>query len=178
MVSTSAFCFCVLIGMKGIHSHARSIETTQYILRSSCIAVKIADPNVVDDPDDERELFVAAWCAHLDLILYKIIIAIPEPEPKHDGGSPPYPHPWEIIHDEVLMRRYFVQICLVEFQDWHMPPPLLNGYLVVLITPKAGDLNYLREILYLFAKASALMMNVDKCVLAPIRCTEEMVVVT
>ena len=29
----------------------------------------------------------------------------------------------EIIHDEVPALRYLVRLRLVEFQDWHTPPP-------------------------------------------------------
>lgn len=38
------------------------------------------------DPDDERELFVTAWCVHPDLIPDEETMAIPEPEEEHDGG--------------------------------------------------------------------------------------------
>jgi hypothetical protein len=51
------------------------------------------------------------------------MIAIPELEPEHDGGPPLYLRPWEIIHDEVPVLRYLFRIRLVDFQDWHTPPP-------------------------------------------------------
>lgn len=73
--------------MKGIPSHARSEEVPQALLGSSGVKVDIANPAAVDDPDDERELFVATWCAHPDLILDEKILAILEPEEEHDGGS-------------------------------------------------------------------------------------------
>jgi hypothetical protein len=47
--------------------------------------------------------------------------------------------------------------------------------LVVLVTPSPSDLLCLLEILRLFAQTSGLVTNIDKCVLTPIRCTEEMV---
>lgn len=50
-------------------------------------------------------------------------MAIPEPEPEHDGGPPLFLRPWEIIHDKVSPLRYFIRIRIVEFQDWHTPPP-------------------------------------------------------
>jgi hypothetical protein len=47
--------------------------------------------------------------------------------------------------------------------------------LVVLLSPTAADLNYLQQILALFAGASGLITNIDKCVATPIRCTDGMV---
>jgi hypothetical protein len=53
-------------------------------------------------------------------------MAVPEPEEEHNGGSPLYLRPHEIIHDEVPTLRYLVRIQIVEFQDWHTPPPSSN----------------------------------------------------
>ena len=50
-------------------------------------------------------------------------MAVPEKEEDHDGGSPLYLRPHEIIHTEVPTLRYLVHIRIVEFQDWHTPPP-------------------------------------------------------
>lgn len=60
MASTGAFRFWVLIGMKGIPAHAQSFDTAQTILGSSSAQVEIANPGTLEDPDNERELFVAA----------------------------------------------------------------------------------------------------------------------
>lgn len=93
MASTGAFHFRMLVGMKGIPSHARSIVTAQHILGLSSAGVEIATPDAVDDPDDERELFVAAWCAHPDLVSDEMVLAILELEPEHDAGPPLYLRP-------------------------------------------------------------------------------------
>lgn len=106
--SAGAFRYRALVGMRGIPSHAHSVEVAQHLLGSSGVKVEFANPKAVDDPDDERELFVAVWCAHPDLIPDDKILAIPEPEEEHDGGSPLYLRPWEIIHTEVLALRYLV----------------------------------------------------------------------
>lgn len=79
--------------MKGIPSHARSEEVAQILLGSSSAKFEIASPEAVDDPDDERELFVAVWCAHPNLIPDEKIMAIPDPEEEQDGGSPLYLRP-------------------------------------------------------------------------------------
>ena len=123
MASAGAFRFKVLVGMKGIPAHAHSAEVAQAILGSSCARVELASPVAVQDPEDERELFVAAWCAHPDLIHDEMIMAVPEKEEDHDGGSPLYLRPHEIIHTEVPALRYLVRTRIVEFQDWHTPPP-------------------------------------------------------
>ena len=88
----------------------------QTILGSSCARVDIANPEAVADPGDERELFVATWCAHPDLIPDEKIMAVPEWEEEHDGGSPLYLRPHEIIHDEVPALRYLVRLRIVEFR--------------------------------------------------------------
>ena len=124
MGSAGAFHYRVLVGMKSIPSHARSAVTAQAILGSSGAKVDIANPDALVDPDDERELFVAAWCAHHDLVLDEMIMAVPEPEEEHDGEPPLFIRSHEIIHDEVPALRYLVRIRIVEFQDWHTPPPV------------------------------------------------------
>jgi len=88
--SASAFRYRCLVGMKGLPSHARSTEVVQCILGSAGAKAEIANPEAVADPDDERERFVASWCAHPDLVPDEIIMAVLELEEDHDGGSPLY----------------------------------------------------------------------------------------
>lgn len=109
--------------MKGIPVHAHSEEVVQRFLGSSCASVVIANPEDVADPDNERELFVAAWCAHPDLVPDELIMAVPEPPEEHDGGPPLYLWPHKIIHNDLPALRYLVRLRLIEFQDWHTPPP-------------------------------------------------------
>ncbi|CAD6222371.1 unnamed protein product [Miscanthus lutarioriparius] len=123
MGSAGAFRYRVLVGMKGIPSHARSSEVAQTILGSAGAKVEIADPDALSYLEDEREFFVSTWCAHPDLVLDEIIMAVPEPEEEHDSGSPLYLRPHEIIHDDVPALRYLVHIRIVEFQDWHTTTP-------------------------------------------------------
>ncbi|CAD6221411.1 unnamed protein product [Miscanthus lutarioriparius] len=100
MGSTGAFRFRVLVGMKGIPAHARSAEVAQTILGSSGAKAEITNPDALNDPDDEHELFVAACCAHPDLIPNEKIMVVPELE--HDGEPPLFLRPHEIIHDDLL----------------------------------------------------------------------------
>jgi len=50
-----------------------------------------------------------------------------------------------------------------------------DDLVVVLLSPKPQDFNCIAQILDLFAGASGLITNVDKCVATPIRCTDDMV---
>jgi hypothetical protein len=129
--------------MKGVPAHARSAEVAQAILGSCCARVDIANPEAVADPDDERELFVAAWCAHPDLIHDELIMAVPEKDEEHDGGSPSYLRPHEIIQDDVPALRYLVRLRIIEFQDWHTPPPSSgDDYYPGGDSDDSGDSNY------------------------------------
>lgn len=53
-------------------------------------------------------------------------MAVPEPPEEHDGGPPLFLRPEEIIHAELPSLRYLVRIRIIEFQDWHTPPPSSN----------------------------------------------------
>lgn len=115
MASSGAFWYRVLVGLKGLPSHARSEAVAQAILGSAGAKVEFANPDALSDPDDERQLFVASWCAHPDLVPDEVIMAIPEPEEEHDGGPPLFLRPHEIIHTEVPALCYLVRIRLIEF---------------------------------------------------------------
>ena len=117
--------------MKGIPSHARSSEVAQAILGSVGAKAELADPEALDDPDNERELFITAWCAHPD----EMIMVVPEPEDEHDGGSPLYP-------DGLPALRYLVRLRIVEFQDWHTPPPSFDDDYGVGDEEDSDDSNY------------------------------------
>nr|TKW07544.1 hypothetical protein SEVIR_7G314200v2 [Setaria viridis] len=117
--SAGSFKFRVLVGMKGIPSHARSASTVQLILGSSCAKVEVA-PVAVDD-DDERQFFVAAWCVHPQLIPDGKIMAVPEPQPPHVVQPPLFLREEEPIISELPALRYLVRLRIIEFQDWRSP---------------------------------------------------------
>jgi len=93
MASSGAFRYRILVAIRGIPYHARSLATVQTILGSSCAKPELALPEAIPDAEDERELFVAAWCAHPDLVPDEVVLAIPEPEEPHDGGPPLFLRP-------------------------------------------------------------------------------------
>ena len=69
-------------------------------------------------------------------------MAVPEPEEEHDGGSPLYLRPHEIIHDEVPALRYLVRLRIIEFQDWHTPPPSSGDHYDIGDDEDSDDSNY------------------------------------
>lgn len=107
MALARAFTFRVLVGMKNVPTHARSVSIAERIMETSCASVEITPLEVVPD-DDDHELFVAAWCIHPKLVPYKKIMAIPEPLVP------------EALVDmtELPALRYLVRCRVVEFQDW------------------------------------------------------------
>jgi len=124
MGSVGAFRYRVLIGMKGIPSHAWLSEVIQVILISIGAKAEITNLEALDDSDNETELFVTAWCVYPDLIPdEKIMAVLEEEEEEHDEGSSLYLRTHEIIHDEVSALRYLVRPRTMEYQDWHTPLP-------------------------------------------------------
>lgn len=115
MASAGSFRFKVIIGMMGVPSHVRSVVNAQAILGTSCARVEVATPEALDDPDDDCEFFVAAWCIHPKLIPDEKIIAVPEPEIPDPAGLFLRPH--EIIHADLPVLRYQVRLRIVEYQD-------------------------------------------------------------
>jgi len=107
MASSEAFTVRVLVGMKNVPAHVRSVSIAARILGMSCAGVEIAPPEVVPE-DDDHELFVAAWCIHPKLVPNEKIMAIPEPVflGEHEGMTEP------------PALRYLVRCRVVEFQDW------------------------------------------------------------
>jgi hypothetical protein len=59
----------------------------------------------------------------------------------------------------------------------HRHASLYADDLVVLLAPLESDLECLHQILQLFAGASDLVTNVDKCITTPIRCSDDMVTI-
>lgn len=70
-------------------------------------------------------------------------MAVPKLEEENNGGPPLFLRPHETIHDEVSALRYLVHLQLIEFQDWHMPPPSSdNGMDFGGEDSDSGDSNY------------------------------------
>lgn len=121
MATAGSFHYRVLIGMRRVPLHARSVVVAQTILGRACAQIELAPPEVCPENDDS-EFFVAAWCKHPSFIDDEKIIFIPEPDVRIPGHAL-YLHADEIVLNRLPGLQYLVRIRIVEFQDWSTPPP-------------------------------------------------------
>ncbi|CAL4994760.1 unnamed protein product [Urochloa decumbens] len=115
MASWAPLRFKVLVELKGIPAHARSIDTAQIALGSACSGLVLAPEELAGN--NLRYLYVAAWCIHPDLIPQEKLMFIPEP-PESVGGGNLFLQPHEIIHSKHDGLWYRVEIRVLEVQDW------------------------------------------------------------
>jgi hypothetical protein len=111
MASSGTFRFRVLVGMRRVPLHARDAGTAQTILGPACAEVNVVHPADVPE-DDDRELFVTAWCMHPRLIPDEQVIFIPEPR---------LISPAEAAVSVLPGMRYLVRLRLLAIQDWSTP---------------------------------------------------------
>lgn len=121
LVSAGAFYFRVLVGMKRVPLHARSLAVAQAILGTACTHIKLA-PQEVTPSDDDREFFVAAWCLDLSFIPNKKILFISEPNARISGNAL-YLEADEVVLNKLPRLHYLVRLCVIEYQDWSTPLP-------------------------------------------------------
>jgi hypothetical protein len=96
-------------------------QLQQHILGTACAHLEIVPPGIAPE-DDDRELFVAAWCLDPKLIPEEKTIFIPEPRPLVPGQVL-YIQAYEVILNRLPGLRYVVRLCVIEIQDWSTPPP-------------------------------------------------------
>ena len=83
--AAGSFTFRVLVGIKGVPTHALSQAVVHYLLDSSYAMVELTTADVDGvDVEDGHELFIAAWCVHPRLILDHKISVILEPTQPHN----------------------------------------------------------------------------------------------
>lgn len=108
-----AFQYRVVIALRNIPAHARNAETAQTILGRCCAVVQLTD--LRDRPiEDDRELFVVAWCSHPALIEPKKLIFIPEPRVQ-----------WVEMHAQERVQRglhYLVRVRIMAQQNFGESP--------------------------------------------------------
>lgn len=109
------------MGISRLPLHAHSVEVVQHILGNACAHLEIAPPGIAPE-DDDRELFVAAWCLDPKLIPAERTIFIPEPRPLVPGQAL-YVQADDVILNRLPGLRYVVWLRVVEIQDWSTPPP-------------------------------------------------------
>jgi hypothetical protein len=81
-----SFHFRVLVGMRRVLLHARSVVVAQTILGTACAHIELVLPDVAL-PDDDHEFFVAVWCLNPRFIPDEKIIFIPEPNVRVPGNA-------------------------------------------------------------------------------------------
>jgi hypothetical protein len=121
LASAGSFQYRVLVGMRRVPLHARSLEVAQTILGTACAHLDIAPPGIAPE-DDDREFFVAAWCLHPKFVPDEKVIFIPEPNPLVPGNAL-YVNAEEVVLNRLPGLRYLVRLRIIEIQDWSTPPP-------------------------------------------------------
>jgi hypothetical protein len=102
--SADSFHYRVLVGMRHVPLHARSVAVAQHILGTSCANVEVAPPGTVPEEDD-REFYVAAWCSHPRAVPDKKTLFIPETNAMIPGRAL-YVEPGDVLPSSLPGLRY------------------------------------------------------------------------
>lgn len=116
MANADTFRFKVLVALRHVPLHVRTAMVAQAILGPCCANVVVVQLRDIPD-DDDREMFVTAWCLHPRLIRSEEVIFIPEP---------PLPDAVEAKRSQLPGLRYTIPIRIVAFQHGG-PPGALGG---------------------------------------------------
>jgi len=108
--------FRVLLEIRGIPAHAWSASTAQVILGDACAAPELTFSTSACA--DSRRFQAAVWCSDPDQIPNEVIIRIPERIPDL-GNNVLFLRPEEIIHHDLPVLRYKVEVKILEIQDWN-----------------------------------------------------------
>jgi hypothetical protein len=108
LASAGTFRFKVLLALRCVPLHVRRAEVVQRILGPCYAQITVVQLRDIPD-DDERELFVTAWCLHPSLIRPEVAIFIPEPT---------LPGAVEAERSQLPGLRYVVSVRVVAVQDW------------------------------------------------------------
>lgn len=116
-VVSGNFKFRVIVALSHVPLHARNAVVAQTILGPCCAEVVVLDraDELRDVPeDDDREMFVTAWCFHPHFLRPQQLVFIPEPHIHGVNGD-----------DRLALPglQYLIRIHLVAYQDWSTPPP-------------------------------------------------------
>ena len=111
-----SMCYRVLLEIRGFPAHAWSATTAQIILGDACAAPE-PTPTTTASADFQRFQTVV-WCSDPDLIPNEAVVCIPEKVADPENNNL-FHRPDEIIHHELRLLRYKVEIEILEFQDWN-----------------------------------------------------------
>ncbi|KAJ1292927.1 hypothetical protein BS78_01G028200 [Paspalum vaginatum] len=111
--------FKVLLVLRGIPTHAWSLDSAQRVLGSSCAGLEATRETI--DKVDLKRFVVAAWCAHPHLIPSVKRLWVPEPKKPHEPGNL-FLREHEVMHTVFPGMTYAVSVQLVELQEWFVRP--------------------------------------------------------
>ena len=104
----------VLLEIRGFPAHAWSATTAQIILGDACAAPEPTPTTTTSA--DFRCFQTVVWCSDPDLIPNEAVVCIPEKVADPENNNL-FHRPDEIIHHELRLLRYKVEIEILEFQD-------------------------------------------------------------
>ncbi|KAG2632020.1 hypothetical protein PVAP13_2NG150358 [Panicum virgatum] len=107
--------FRVLVELRGIPSHAWSAAAAWEVLGDFCACPELTPFTVACS--DLRHFHAVTWCLDPDLIPNVAFLRIPEKKDPNEGAEL-FLQPHEIIHHDLPLLRYRVEIEILEIQDW------------------------------------------------------------
>ncbi|RLM84911.1 hypothetical protein C2845_PM04G26310 [Panicum miliaceum] len=113
--SADSMFFRVLVELRGIPAHAWSVESAWSALGAACTCPEPTPDTVARR--DLRRFQAAVWCSDPDLIPNLSFLRIPEPL-NPNFGAELYLRPDEIIHHQLRLLCYRIEIEILEIQDW------------------------------------------------------------
>ena len=102
----------VLLEIRGLPAHAWSAATAQIILGDACATPEPIPTTAAKA--DLRRFQMAVWCSNPDLITNEVVIRILENVPGLENNNL-FLQPEEIIHHELRLLRYKLEIEILEF---------------------------------------------------------------
>jgi len=106
----------VLLEIRGLPAHAWSTTSAQALLGDACAIPQLTPTTAARA--DLRRFQTAIWCTDPDLIPNAAVIRIPEKVDDMRRNNL-FLRPEEIIHHELRLLRYNVEIEILEIQDWN-----------------------------------------------------------
>lgn len=107
--------FRVLVELRGIPSHAWSAAAAWEVLGDFCACPELTPAMIARS--DLRRFHAVTWCSDPDLIPNVSFLKIPEMRDPNEGAEL-FLRPHEIIHHDLPLLRYHVEVEILEIQDW------------------------------------------------------------
>ncbi|WVZ98725.1 hypothetical protein U9M48_044125 [Paspalum notatum var. saurae] len=109
----------VLLVLRGIPTHAWSVDTAQRVLGSSCAGIEL--DRDTEAKIDLKRFVLAAWCLNPDLIPSRRTLWVPDPKEPHAPGNLSLKE-HEMIRSKLSGLRYEITVEVAELQHWFVRP--------------------------------------------------------